>query len=454
MASWWARRSLRTRLTAAATATITVGMVAAAVLLALRLHASLLANLDTTVTQQVQTAAADAAHGQLTDPLPTTGEGSGVQQIIGPGGRVLTSSRNIAGEGRLFTFPGGQGDPALATVDGVPIGDDLATYRAAALTSSTPSGPVTVYAALPTTEVNGSITELIGVLAAGLPIVIVALAAVGWLLVGRALRPVDAMRRQAAAIPGTDLHRRLDPPLADDELGRLSTTLNELLARIEGATDRQRQFVADAAHELRSPVAALLIQLEIHTRYPDPATTATMAPDLLADTTRLSRLVDDLLQLARLDANPHPHRQPVDLDDLLLDEARRARGRSHKRVDTTGVSAGRVLGDPHALSRVIQNLVDNALRHAESTVTLRLTADPATVTLIVADDGPGIPPADRDRIFERFTRLDDARSRDAGGSGLGLAIVRDVLTAHDGQVQIDDNHPGARFTVVLPAAAD
>lgn len=451
--SWWERRSLRARLTAAATVIIMVGMTAAAVLLVVRLHASLLANLDSAVTQQARSVAGDAAGGRLSGRLTAAREGAFAVQVVASGGRVLASSANIDGHDRLFTFSGGHGDPVLTTVANVPVGEDEATFRAAALSSKTPAGPVTVYAGLPTTEVTQSVTELVRALAVGLPVVIVLLALVGWLLIGRALRPVEALRRQAAGIPGTDLHRRLDPPAAGDELGRLAATLNDLLARIEAATGRQRQFVADAAHELRSPLAALRTQLEIATRHPDTATTGQVAADLLADTIRLSRLVDDLLALARLDANPHPQRRPVDLDDLLLAEARRARGRG-PRIDTTAVSAGRVLGDPHALGRVVQNLIDNAVWHAATTVTLQLTADPTQITLAVADDGPGIPAADRDRVFERFTRLDDARSRDAGGSGLGLAIVRDVVTAHDGQVRIHDNLPGARFTITLPTAQE
>lgn len=444
--SWWARRSLRARLTAAAAAIIVVAIAGAAALLVVRLQASLLANLDTTVIQRVEAVAAGAANGRLPHPLPVSGEGAAAVQVIAADGKVVTSSANVDGEDRLFGFPGGRGDAVVRTVDGPSL---AATYRAAAVTTPTPTGLVTVYAGLPTTGITQSVSELVRTLAVGVPAVIVLLAVVGWLLVGRALRPVETLRRQAAAIPGTDLHRRLDPAPANDELGRLAATINELLARIETATGRQRQFVADAAHELRSPLAAMRADLEIATRHPNRASTSAITPDLLGDTIRLSQLVDDLLQLARLDAKPHPHRQPVDLDDLLLDEARRARGRG-PRIDSTGICAVRVSGDPHALGRVVQNLVDNAVRHAETTVTLRLSRVDTGVTLVVADDGPGILRADRDRIFERFTRLDDARSRDAGGSGLGLAIVHDVVTAHGGHVHVEDNHPGARFTINLP----
>lgn len=375
-------------------------------------------------------------------------------QVLDSSGRVLTSSRNIDGEDRLFTFPAGRGKPALATVIGGPTGEDRVRYRAAALAVPTRSGSVTVYAGLPTTEVSQSTTQLIGALAVGVPVVIVALTVVGWLLLGRALRPVEVMRRQAAAIPGTDLHRRLDSPAADDELGRLAATFNDLLARIQSATDRQRQFAADAAYELRSPLAALHAQLEVATRDPTKTVAEAVDPVLLDDADQLSRLIDNLLQLARLDAHPAAHRQQVDLDDLLLDEGRRARDRSPRRIQATGISAARVLGDPQALRRVVRNLLGNALRHADTTVTIALTSTEHTVTLVVADDGSGIPAVDRDRVFGRFVRLDDARSRDAGGAGLGLALVQDIVTAHGGRVHIEDNHPGARFIVTLPAALD
>jgi signal transduction histidine kinase len=293
------------------------------------------------------------------------------------------------------------------------------------------------------------------------------LALVGWLLVGRALRPVDVIRRQAAAIPGTDLHQRLDVPPSDDELGRLAQTFNDLLERIAIAADRQRRFVADAAHELRTPLATLRARLEIDLRHPPEGEGNAKIADTrqlsLQQVTRLAALVDDLLQLARLDANTRLHRRPIDLDDLVWETVREAREGGAPHLDTTGISPVRVLGDPVALHRVIRNLIRNAVRYADQTVTVRLFRDspPAGIrasasvggiaTLIIADDGPGIPLADRERVFERFVRLDEGRDRDAGGTGLGLAIVADIVTAHGGRVRIDDNHPGAKVWVELPA---
>lgn len=453
--SWWRRRSLRARLTAAATVVMVAGMGLASVLLVLRLQASLLANLDANASQEAATVADDAAHARLARPLTGTAESAGVVQVVDARGSVLTSSANVAGQPRLFTFPGGNGDPAVTTVQAAPVGEGLATYLVAAQATDSPSGPVTVYAALPTADATQSAAELVTALAVGVPMVTALLALIGWVLVGRALHPVDALRAQAAALPGTARQQRLEVPASDDELGRLAATFNALLGRIEVASERQTQFVADAAHELRSPLAALRAQLDVAVQHPHSAPRQHLAPALLQDAERLSRLVDDLLQLARLDAHPHPHRQTVDLDDLVLDEAHRARGRG-PHVSTSAVGAGRVLGDPHALGRVVSNLLDNAVRHARQSVWLELTSTADTVRLVVADDGPGIPEADRERVFERFTRLDDARNHDAGGSGLGLAIVKDVVTAHGGRVAVtpalDARQSGAVIVVLLPAS--
>ena len=428
-----------------------VGMAGAAVLLVARLHSSLLANLANAAKQQAQTIAAAAQRGQLPRSLPSPGETGSIIQVVDSRGRVIASSASVQGEPRLFTFAPGSADPSIANFDELPVGDGQASAaRVAALATHTPAGEVTVYVARPTTEINQSVTELTTALAFGVPVITLLLAAVGWLLIGRALRPVESMRQQAANISGTDLHRRLASPPTDDELGKLANTLNELLARIERATGKQKTFVADAAHELRSPLAAIQTQLEVAVRHPE-GWDAWLASSLLNDTKRLSRLVDDLLQLARLDAAPTPRRQVVDLDDVVLEQSSRIRG-CGRAIHTSGICAGRVVGDPDALLRVVRNLLENAVRHSRSSITIALQHVNSTVVLMVADDGLGIASGDRERVFERFTRLDTARSRDAGGSGLGLAIVRDVVRACGGSVRIEDNNPGARFVVTFPAA--
>ncbi len=238
-----------------------------------------------------------------------------------------------------------------------------------------------------------------------------------------------------------------------------------MLARLDRATSAQRQFLADAAHELRSPVAGILAQVEVAASGRLPASapsTAAFAAELVPEVARLSRLVEDLLRLARLDANPRLRSTAVDLDDCVFSEVRRARSLAASqgagvRIDESGVGAVRVVGDADALTRVVGNLLDNAVRYARGRVTIRLAEEGGRARLTVADDGPGVPPEDRERVFERFTRLDDARSRDAGGSGLGLAIVRDVVAAHAGTVRIGEGPGGGALVVVTlpvhPAAS-
>jgi signal transduction histidine kinase len=460
--SWWRRRSLRARLTAAATIVIAVGMAGAAALLVWRLHSVLATDLDANLTRQVRVVAADVVDGDVSPRLPRSAGESTVLQVVDAAGKVLSSSGDIDGEPRLFFTPPGVGEPTLGTettsaLDG--------PYRVAALAVTSPSGPATVYVGSPTAPVANSTTELGAALLFGVPAMVGLLALVGWWLVGRALRPVDTLRRQAAAIPGTDLQRRLDVPVSDDELGRLAQTFNDLLGRIAAATARQRRFVADAAHELRTPLAALRARMEIDLRHP-PADAADAESvrtrrTALQQVTRLADLVDDLLQLARLDADPRPHRRVVDLDDVVWEAVSEAREEGPPSIDTSGISPVRVLGDPAALRRVVRNLLSNARRHADHNVTIRLSTDTAapsgshhapagpTATLSIADDGPGIPVADRERVFERFVRLDEGRARDAGGAGLGLAIVAELVAAHGGRVWIEDNDPGARFCVEL-----
>ena len=462
--SWWRRLSLRARLTAASTIVIAVGMAAAATLLVWRVDSVGAANLDATLTRQVRDVAADVAKGDANPRVARSAGESTVLQVVDGAGTVISSSGDIDGEPRLFFIMPATGAPTLDTV--TPSALD-GPYRVAALAVTTPTGPTTVYVGSPTTPLADSTDELGAALIIGVPTMVALLTLVGWLLVGRALRPVDVIRRQAAAIPGTDLQQRLDVPASHDELGRLAQTFNDLLERIATAADRQRRFVADAAHELRTPLATLRARLEIDLRHPPEGESDAKIGDTrrlsLQQVTRLAALVDDLLQLARLDADPHLHRRPIDLDDLAWETVREAREEGAPHLDTTGISPTRVLGDPVALHRVIRNLIGNAVRHADQTVTIRLvrgapaagnrpsTSTGAVAILTIADDGPGIPVADRERVFERFVRLDEGRARDAGGTGLGLAIVADIVTAHGGRVRIEDNHPGAKISVELPA---
>jgi signal transduction histidine kinase len=290
------------------------------------------------------------------------------------------------------------------------------------------------------------------VLLIGLPLLLFVVAVTTWVMVGRALAPVDAIRREVDEISAAQLHRRVPQPDADDEIGRLAATMNRMLARLEDARNSQHRFVSDASHELRSPITTIRQHAEVALAHPDGTTTEELAEVVLAEEMRIQRLVEDMLLLARADEHVPLPRAPVDLDDLAFEEAGRLRSTTSLRVDTAAVEAARVHGDADALGRLLRNLGENAARHASGRVDITLADLGDDVVLTVDDDGPGIPESERERVLQRFVRLDEARSRDDGGSGLGLSIVDEVVRAHGGSMSITRSLlGGARIQVRLPA---
>jgi signal transduction histidine kinase len=301
---------------------------------------------------------------------------------------------------------------------------------------------------------NNALDFLAELLAVGVPALLAVVGVLTWTLVGRALRPVEAIRREVDVISATELGRRIPEVPGRDEIARLSHTMNRMLGRLERAHRQQQRFAADASHELRSPVAAIRQHAEVALAHPERASVTDLAGRVLAEDLRVQRLVEDLLVLARADEHSlRLRRTPVDLDDLVFDEAADLRATVPVRVDTTGVSAGRVLGDAGALRRVLRNLGENAARHARSRIAVTLAETGPDVVLTVTDDGPGIPTAERERVLERFVRLDEARARDSGGSGLGLATVSELVAAHGGTLTIGDAPGGgAQVRVTFPRA--
>jgi signal transduction histidine kinase len=348
---------------------------------------------------------------------------------------------------------GADGSGAIVGPNGVVAGSLEGITRAV----ETPTGRLTVTAAAPVDQVARSVDALRERLWIGLPAVVALVAAVAWALVGRALRPVDAMRAEVDEISGSTMHRRVPEPPTNDEIGRLARTMNAMLSRLDTTATRQRQFVSDASHELRSPVAAIRTSLEVARRSPDRANWPAVADSALAEESRLEALLDDLLLLAAQDENRATaiDPEPVNLTALATAEARRPRRVPvdvvHWPADGKPVEVA-AAGDQ--LAHALSNLVDNAARYATSIVQITLSCHENTVRITVDDDGPGIPLADRERVFERFTRLDDSRARPQGGSGLGLAVVRAILSRHGGQIRIEDGPlGGARFVVELPVGA-
>jgi signal transduction histidine kinase len=298
----------------------------------------------------------------------------------------------------------------------------------------------------------------------GAPLAVLVMAALTYFIVGRTLRPVTELQRGAAELSAAGLSRsRLPVPAAHDEIHSLATTLNDMLDRLDAATTKQRRFVGDAAHELRSPIASLRLQLEVAGRLGAAGDLKELTDEALIDVDRLSNLIDDLLALARSDERGAvSSRMPVRLDalvDQLLPSYTSARVPVRSSLAPVTVT-----GEANGLHRVLINLIDNAVRYARDQVevTVRLTdsgpaaaPDGATAAdrwaeIVVADDGPGIPANKRERVFDRFYRLDTARSRAEGGTGLGLSIVREIVSAHGGTVTLHDNGPGLRVLVLLP----
>jgi signal transduction histidine kinase len=408
----------------------------------------------------------------------TSSAGFGLLYVTDQHGQVVASSVVQGGETLVVTEPSdgpaagtdqsGEPPPDVAT-GGMPNPPDGAN-RASAMVGAngvvataletiardvdTPTGRLTVTAAAPVDQVTRSVDALRETLLIGLPAVIALVAAVAWVLVGRALRPVDAIRAEVDEITGSTMHRRVPEPPTSDEIGRLASTMNAMLGRLDATATRQRQFVSDASHELRSPVAAIRTSLEVARRSADRANWPAVADAALAEESRLEALLDDLLLLAAQDENGATavHPKPVNLSALATVEARRPRRVPVEVVHWPADGKPLELAAGDELAHAVSNLVDNAARYATSAVQITLSCYEDTVRIVVDDDGPGIPPADRERVFERFTRLDDSRARPQGGSGLGLAVVRAIVTRHHGQIRIEDSPlGGARLVMELPA---
>ncbi|MFE7302914.1 sensor histidine kinase [Streptomyces sp. NPDC057579] len=303
------------------------------------------------------------------------------------------------------------------------------------------------------TAAEDTLRSVLVLVATGVLLIVLLGALLTWVTVGRALAPVEAVRREAAEITANDLHRRLPVPPARDEISRLATTLNATLDRLDRAVTRLRTFTGDVSHELRSPLTTLRTRLELALARPDSAHWPQVAAEALEDADHLQDLVSDLLLLARLDAHHEPHHRQVDLTPLTHDLARQPGATLPVEIDAP--SPAPVLGNAAHLTRLLTNLMENARRHAATTIQVRVAIDGHDVVLEVTDDGPGIPADDRERVFDRFTRLDDARTRQDGGTGLGLAIARSIATTHGGTLTAQaptGPQGGARLVLRLPKA--
>ncbi|MDK0522283.1 HAMP domain-containing sensor histidine kinase [Streptomyces sp. ML-6] len=489
-------RSVRARAALGATVVVALALIGAGVAVLLVLRANLTGQAELRAEVVAREVAGQLALDVPYDRLETRDEDEYPVQVVDEDGRVVAVSKDLeaisgTGTDRVAPVPSaapGQGpgpgsgdgsgddgddrdddladddegtpargevDPdepdftdGTATVDG-----ESADYRFASVRATTSRGvTLTVHAGAPLAAEQEAVGTVRGAMLAGLPVLLLVVAGVTWLVTRRALRPVEDIRREMAAITASeDLSRRVPEPDSRDEIARLARTTNETLTALEASVDRQRRFVADASHELRSPIASLRTQLEVGAAHPELLD----VPGAVADTVRLQALAADLLLLARLDAGERPGRSTLDLGALVREEvSQRVGDRILVTVSVPDSGGLEVAGSRGQLARVIGNLLDNAERHARDSVTVSVrAAERGDVLVEVTDDGAGVPVDERERIFERFVRLDDARARDDGGAGLGLAIARDVAVRHGGGLTVDGApEGGARFTLRLPAA--
>lgn len=448
-------------------AAIAAALAMAAVLAAggLWLHTLLRANLLDNTTGRTELAARKVAAQLDGRTLPTGGrlpapEG-GVDLVLvrdAQGRTVATSGDPEADPGPDFggLRPGPGDDSRSAVLPPARPGAERRVVVAVevpdppgAHAPGAPHHAQTVYAMTVLGDVDDATGAVAFGLLAGAPPLIGFAAALAWWVTGHALRPVTAIRTGLAAVTASELDRRVPDPGGADEIARLARTVNDTLDRLERSDARQRQFTADASHELRNPLSAVRSRLEVALAMDRPDRESVEAA--LADTERLQRIAADLLLLARLDEGPGPRAEPVDLALLAAEDvARRGGSRVALRLDARApVPAA---GAPARLERALANLVDNALRYARGEVVVRAGAADGWALLEVEDDGPGIPEADRDRVFERFVRLDADRGRASGGTGLGLAIAREIARAHGGDVRALPAHAGgARLELRIPS---
>ncbi|MCK8475664.1 sensor histidine kinase [Microbacterium aurugineum] len=364
-----------------------------------------------------------------------------ILQLIGPDGSVRAASEDAREKLGSTPLPIDD-DPQTTTIDGDPV----------LVVSEELDGDQTLVLAVAIDDDAETLATVATMLAVAVPLLLLLVAVTTWLVVGRALRPVERIREEVDGITAERLHQRVPVPATADEIAALATTMNGMLDRLDAAATAQRRFVSDASHELRSPLATIRQHAELAQAHPEVTSIGELAEVVSEEGLRLQGIVESLLLLARLDEGASTRGEAVDLDDIALGEVRRLRA-AGLDVDGSGIAAARVHADPRLLGQLVRNLADNAVRHSRGRVAIGVVPADGHVFVMVEDDGAGVPVEERERIFERFVRLDEARSRDAGGSGLGLAIARGIAVSAGGTLMVDDSRwGGARFVLALPVA--
>lgn len=447
------RRSLRLRVTVFATAVVAVVLVGSGYALVQWLQASQITDADAALSDQVDLVAGLAERGVIPKLINPTGLNTGQVQVVAPDRTVLSYSPGLAAEVRLDVFmPPEVGEQVARTTTAAELGaqgDDR--FRVVARSVRYGFDWVAIYAVSSLEAADQVVHTLVIGLWIVLPILVLLSALATWYLTGRALRPVDAMRREVDAIQGGRHDQRLSADQRAAELDRLAGTLNGMLDRISASEASRRQFLADASHELRSPIASARTMLEVGLAYPDRTDWPVTAGEVMVEVDRLQELAGELLALARVEGGERAVQLArLDLAALVLEEVQRtADDRFAVHADTPVW----VMADRPLVVRAVRNLLDNARRHAVTKVTVNVGGGDTVASMHVHNDGDEITAEDRERIFEPFTRLDNARTRDEGGAGLGLSLARRIAEAHGGTLDVVEVTNGAAFLLTLPAAA-
>ncbi|MDO5736727.1 MAG: ATP-binding protein [Propionibacteriaceae bacterium] len=457
----WVPRGIRLRTTVAATVVVTIALLGASAALVVLQRQQLTDGLTEVAQQQADVIAQMIEKSGVDDvsiaALEAAMGDSALLQILDRHGDVILATDDDYGKHPVTDQTPAVGETLEFTVDSLPDHDEPFVMVVSSV--ETPdAGVVRVVTAQSLESVQDATSILVTLLGIGVPLVIAVVAATSYAVVGRALAPVEAIRRMVAGVSTADEDARVPVPDSKDEIARLAETMNSMLARMQAAAKAQHRFVADASHELRTPLATIRTTTELATLHPEAMDRERATNLVLTETRRLERLVSDLLLLARSDEHGLiMHLEDVDLDDIVTGEIARLRSEGGVSVVVHVVSV-KVHGDPQHLLRAVRNLLDNASGFAETTVEVRLGTAEGQAVLDISDDGPGIPAAERERVFERFVRLDDSRERGTGGTGLGLAITRQIALAHGGDVRVmrPEHSTGARvqFVLPLPPSAD
>lgn len=452
---------IRARVTTSATLVVALTLIAAGALLLLLMHQSLIDGIDAGLASRADQVAAQAgtANG-IRGTISATAQQSSLVQIVDAHGKVVAATANMRDDDNDYENPVLSTPPAIvrtvsSTLTNSPL-DRGGEFRVLAKPITLPNGQGWLYVATSLNPVEAATGSLIVLFAIGLPVLLVIVGFTVWRAVAQALKPVERIRKQASAISALDLTQRVPVPSSMDEIGKLAMAMNQMLDRLEGSAIRQNQFIGDASHELRSPLTALRAQVDVALARPDAADPMRVLGIVHEQVTRMSMLTEDLLFLARsTEVAPQVLTAPVDLDELLLAEVARLRALGGPQIVVGHVDAARILGSQRDIARALRNVTDNACDHTQTEIRLSLTAQRGVAEIIVTDDGAGLPEADLTRLFDRFARIEDARSRNlsGGGFGLGLAIARQVALSHGGTLTAHDRadgHRGAKFLFRFP----